>query len=182
MTNLKAHYFLLLASLLLPFTSQAADDIDSYIEAAKTGSASAQFILGMKYGLGMSAPKDDKEAVKWFRMAAEQGYPPAQLFLGSAHELGQGATQSYSEAVKWYRKAAEQGDSRAQASLARMYLTGRGTPQNYLEAYAWASTAIANGDNSSDEVRDNSATKLTPEKLEEGQQLAVEYFEEYKLE
>ncbi|WP_275967705.1 MULTISPECIES: tetratricopeptide repeat protein [unclassified Gammaproteobacteria] len=43
--------------------------------------AGAQFILGMMYEHGKGVDPDDKEAVKWYRMAAEQGHPGAQKNL-----------------------------------------------------------------------------------------------------
>ena len=36
------------------------------------------------YASGEGVPEDDKEAVKWYRLAAEQGYAQAQYNLGLA--------------------------------------------------------------------------------------------------
>jgi len=41
---------------------------------AEQGDAIAQYNLGGMYQLGRGVPKDNKEAVKWFRLAAEQGH------------------------------------------------------------------------------------------------------------
>ena len=51
------------------------------IEAEK-GDASAQDNLGIMYKNGQGVPQDDKEAVKWYRMAAEQEDARAQTTLG----------------------------------------------------------------------------------------------------
>jgi TPR repeat protein len=40
---------------------------------AKQGNATAQTSLGLMYGNGRGVPKDDMEAVRWYRKAAEQG-------------------------------------------------------------------------------------------------------------
>jgi TPR repeat protein len=38
---------------------------------------------------GKGVPKDDAEAVKWFRKAAEQGYADAQYDLGLSMPMAQ---------------------------------------------------------------------------------------------
>ena len=39
---------------------------------------------------GEGVPKDDREAVGWWRKAAEQGHAVAQFSLGSMYDLGRG--------------------------------------------------------------------------------------------
>jgi uncharacterized protein len=41
------------------------------------------------YATGEGVPKDDAEAVKWFRKAAEQGHAKAQFNLGAMYDNGQ---------------------------------------------------------------------------------------------
>ena len=41
---------------------------------AKQGDAVAQFNLGVMYQQGQGVNQDDKQAVKWFRLAAKQGF------------------------------------------------------------------------------------------------------------
>ena len=45
---------------------------------AEQGLAEAQLALGSMYAKGKGVPKNDAEAVKWYRLAAEQGYTIAQ--------------------------------------------------------------------------------------------------------
>jgi len=47
--------------------------------AADRGCSIAQYNLGICYKNGKDVTKDDKEAVKYFKMAADQGYSIAQL-------------------------------------------------------------------------------------------------------
>ena len=51
-------------------------------KAAEQGDGRAQNMLGVMYGSGDGVPKDDAEALKWFRKAAEQGHATAQFNLG----------------------------------------------------------------------------------------------------
>ena len=51
------------------------------------------------YDKGQGVPQDDKEAVKWYRLAAEQGDAYAQSNLGVTYEKGQGVPQDHKEAA-----------------------------------------------------------------------------------
>ena len=65
-------------------------------------------------------PRDEREAVEWYRKAAEQGYAQAQFNLGECLRDGRGIAKGEKEAVEWYRKAAVQGHSQAQYNLGVM--------------------------------------------------------------
>ena len=70
---------------------------------AAKGEAWAQFSLADSYRNGEGVPKNDAEAVKWFRLAAAKGNAYAQSHLGVMYGNGKGVLQDYAEAVKWYR-------------------------------------------------------------------------------
>ena len=70
------------------------------------------------YSNGEGIPENDREAVKWFRLAAEHGFSDAQLNLGIMYSNGEGVPENDREAVKWVRLAAEQGAAEAQFQLA----------------------------------------------------------------
>ena len=84
---------------------------------AEQGDARAQTVMGLMYTNGIGAPRDDVEAVKWFRLAANQGYAQAQYNLGLMYAVGLGVSQDDTEAVKWYRLAAVQGYVKAKNAL-----------------------------------------------------------------
>ena len=44
---------------------------------AKEGVSEAQYNLGLIYSIGKEVLKDEKEAVKWFKLAAEKGFAQA---------------------------------------------------------------------------------------------------------
>jgi len=75
------------------------------LAAAERGDANAQFKLGYMYGTGQGAPKNNAEAVKWYRRAAAQGHARAQYNLGAAYANGTGLKADSETAVKWLSKA-----------------------------------------------------------------------------
>ncbi len=123
------------------------------LTAAADGDAQAQFNLGLRYTTGRGVPRNDREAVGWYRKAAEQGYAQAQYSLGVMYANGPrfvclyrcGVAWDDAEAVAWYRKAAEQGNADAQNNLGSMYATGRGVRRNDVEAVAWYRKAAEQG-------------------------------------
>ena len=60
------------AVMILAVRLTIASDLDSLKAAAEQGDAEAQFNWGYMYDAGEGVPKNDTEAVRWFRMAAEQ--------------------------------------------------------------------------------------------------------------
>src|SRR5438552_14984285 len=66
-----------------------ADRVIAQREATEQLDAAAQFALGEKYATGDGLPKDDAQAVQWWRRAAEQGHVDAELRLGEAYADGQ---------------------------------------------------------------------------------------------
>jgi TPR repeat protein len=47
-------------------------------QAAESGHARAQFVLGQAYGQYGDLEHDPEKSAYWFSLSAEQGYPPAQ--------------------------------------------------------------------------------------------------------
>ena len=66
-------------------------------------------------------PKDDAQAVRWFRKAADAGHAGRMTWLGVMYEKGRGGLpKDDAQAVSWYRKAAQMGYSYAQEALKRL--------------------------------------------------------------
>jgi TPR repeat protein len=104
---------------------------------ADAGNAKAQNYLGVLYDNGFGVPRDDAQAVAWYRKAADQGNAAAQSNLGRLYDNGHGVPQDDARALSWYRKAAEQGDPIAQTSLGAAYETGRGVERDLAQAAGW---------------------------------------------
>jgi len=66
--------------------------------------------LATQYYLGRGAPKDYKEAAKWYERAAQQGDEGASYIIASMYEHGDGVDQDLELAIYWYTQAAAYGD------------------------------------------------------------------------
>jgi TPR repeat protein len=75
-------------------------------KAAEQGYAPAQFNLGLMNANGQGTPKDDSEAVNWFRKAAEQGFAAAQNNLGLMYAKGRSVREDKVQAHMWLNLAA----------------------------------------------------------------------------
>jgi TPR repeat protein len=116
-------------------------------------------------------PKNDAEAMKWYRLAADQGDATAQYFLGGTYHFRQ--PQNYAEALKWYRRAAEQGHASAQNILGLVY---EGGCRRITSAHTCGSTCrAAQGNEPASKGRDTAATVMTPAQIAEAQKPAREW-------
>lgn len=111
---------------------------------AERGDVVAQRQLGYLYGLGEGVPRDDAQAVFWFRMAADRGDIESMKQLGMTYASDQnvGVRRDYAEAARWFLKAASRGDLQGQQRVAQMYMEGNGLPRDDVRAYAWFTLAI----------------------------------------
>jgi len=126
-------------------TESVGSNLAELRHKAEAGNAVAQFNLGKCYDQGQGVPKDESEAVKWYRKAAEQGLAEAQCNLGLCYQFGDGIPESKDQAVKWYREAAEQNFALAQYALGICYHEGNGVPKSDVEAVKWFRGAAEQG-------------------------------------
>jgi uncharacterized protein len=108
-----------------------SSETKALIAKAEAGDTDAQFRVGVAYDFGKGAPRDGKEAMKWYRMAAENGNAEAQNSFGS----GLQAERRYAEALAWYEKASSQGHALATNNLAYLYDMGLGVKQDRLKGF-----------------------------------------------
>ena len=95
-----------LAVLGVPTQAQdnpSAQELAGLRDRAEAGDVDTQLSLGLIYQWGRGVPKDDAEAVRWYRLAAEQGHAEAQAMLGYAYANGMGVLEDLAEAASWYR-------------------------------------------------------------------------------
>ena len=164
---------LLCAFALLPSVA-FAQSLDETRKKAESGDATAQFNLGVMYAKGEGVPKDDAEAVKWYRMAADQGLAEAQFNLGNMYNNG--VAKHYAEAMRWYRLAADQGLATAQFNLGLMHANGRGVPKDLVQAHAWLNIAGASGLEEAKKTLPIVEKQMNSEQKAEAMKLARETF------
>ena len=113
--------------------------------SAAEGNAQGQYDLGVHYYEGKIIPRDNKEAVKWFKLAAKQGHPNAQAMLGEMYLNGHGTRKSYKEALKWYHLASQIGEATSNHNLGFMYETGLGVDRDNETAFEFYTIAAKQG-------------------------------------
>ena len=141
---------------------------------AESGTAWAQFFLGMMYQHGQGVIEDYAEAGKWYRLAATQGEALAQYNLAVMYGKGQGVVHDEKEAAKWHRQAAEQGYPASQYALGLHYFLGLGVLEDAVRAHMWFNLAAVSGNESAQKNRDLAASTMTPQQIGEAQKLARE--------
>ena len=104
---------------------------------AAKGDARAQFDIGFMHAYGWGVPRNQAEAITWYRKAADQGLAVAQHFLGIAYVNGEGVPRDNAEAERWFARAAAQGFSQARYMLGIMTMDGRGVPKDPVQGYAF---------------------------------------------
>jgi uncharacterized protein len=112
---------------------------------AESGDMTAAVAMGLLYDSGTEVPKNQVEAVRWYRIAADQGHAEAQNSLGSMYQAGEGVPRDYSEAMRWYSIAADRGHAEALNNLAYLYDLGLGVPEDNPRAADLYSKAAEKG-------------------------------------
>lgn len=141
-------------------------------EASVQGDSNSQFKIGKAYFSGVGVPKDNKQAVYWYRKAAEQGQIDAQVKLGNMYYEGISVAKDDKQAVYWYRKAAEQGHAGAQSNLGYMYFNGKGVTQSYKKSYMWAYLAKRNGYETTKKAFDIMTESMTSNDIGEAKKMS----------
>lgn len=141
---------------------------------AEAGDANAQYNLGAMYSDGLGVPKNDAEAVRWYRMAAEQGHAEAQAALALKFYAGSGVPRDYAQAASWGRKAADQRHPGGYALLGLLHVfPGPGFPADDVKAFAYFTVARAlGGSQGNDIMRDILSRAMTRDQIAEARRMA----------
>jgi len=162
--------------LVREFTPEDAltGSLREVLDLADRGIPEAQLKAGVMLYHGQGAPRDYREALRWFIRSGEKGNPYAQSNAGYMYEKGQGAPQDHTEAARWYLLAARQGNTFAQSSLGQLYEKGSGVKKDDVQALLWFSLAAAQGQEQAKNARDRLVLWLDPAQVAEAQRLARE--------
>ncbi len=111
---------------------------DLFLLAANQGNPVAQFRVGKYYLNRQIGLDDDREALRWFKMAVEQGSRDAMNDLGYMHYYGIGVSKNDAEAVKLIYLAADKGNKDAMKNMSAVYKDGiGGMPKDEAESAKW---------------------------------------------
>ena len=113
---------------------------------ASNGDKVAQYNLGLCFMSGLGVPKDQVQAVSWWRKSAAQGFAPAMYNLGYCYMNALGIKADLVAGVSWYRKSAELGHVPAMCNLGICYEEGTGVALDTSQALKWLGLAAAKGD------------------------------------
>jgi uncharacterized protein len=100
------------------------------IDAARLGSAEAQYALGTWYIFGKGVPKDFAKAADYLAKGASQGHAPAAFDLAILYERGRGVPQDKRRAFALYLQAARREDLDAIRAVGRCVYHGIGTTRS----------------------------------------------------
>ncbi len=154
----------------LPATERLSKAARWFRRAAEKGHAPSQYRLATLYELGKGAPKNRKEAMRWYELAAKSGHVKAMYNLAVLSISGSAQSANYPKAAEWFTKAAEHGLADSQYNLAVLYERGLGVEKDPATAYRWFALAAATGDKNALQKRDELATHMTGDKLEQEKQ------------
>ncbi len=112
---------------------------------AQAGDASAMSSLADRYATGDGVPRDDQEALAWYRRAVDAGDARAMTALARRFERGPGATRDFAQALALYRRAGEAGDAEAMYELGVIDQLGVGGKMDDVQAAAWFRRAAEAG-------------------------------------
>jgi TPR repeat protein len=131
-------------------------------------------------GVGLYAQAPQKPLRERLMDRALKGDAEAQFDLGKNFETGRiGLKKDLVQAEHWYREAANRGEPFAQASLGILYGFGKGVAPDLVQALMWyelAAEHTTGGDQTTiTEMRDDLASKMTPEQIAEARKRAHEW-------
>ncbi|CEP16992.1 hypothetical protein [Parasitella parasitica] len=122
------------------------DAIQWIVEAASiSNDPAAQYALGVCYHDGISVPKDEHAAFRWYKASADQGNARGQGILGYCYGEGFGVDKDENIAMDYYRLAAAQGETVALYNIGYCYEDGIGVEKDPVEAVRYYKMAADQG-------------------------------------
>ncbi|MBC8285235.1 MAG: sel1 repeat family protein [Nitrospinae bacterium] len=91
--------------------------LEKLLPLAARGHSAAQYNLGVMSEWGNGVPKDNAEALKWYKLSAEGSHRDAQNNLGAMYSKGEGTKQSFVDALKWFVISAENGSEAGRKNI-----------------------------------------------------------------
>ncbi len=136
-----------MSAVLRAATEDVANSDEFRAVVAEMGVGAASYTVAQIYFNGyLDVPKNERQALLWFRRAADAGYAPAMTDIGASTPMATAACRkTEAQALNWLRKAADLGDGRAMTGIGWMYEGGLGGSIDDRQAVNWYRKAAATG-------------------------------------
>jgi Sel1 repeat len=151
----------------LSFPPLSTEDL---LMRAEAGNVDAMARLGERYHKGDGVAQDYGRAAEWMLKAEAGGDQLSSFVLAHMYAQGQGVPQNGPEALRRFRQMAAT-NSFATYSIGLMYFKGSGIEQNAVLAYVHFRIAALFGNKAAIDSLVVTSAYLSPEQLEEGDQL-----------
>ncbi len=126
---------------------EAARAFRETLRLAKGGDVVSQVLVGRYFEEGRGVEANEREALRWFRMAAHAESLEGVFYLARCYELGIGVEPDSDKAFRGYKKTAKLGFLPAKLRLAQIYHRGElGVRRNRNKATHWYFAAAVDGD------------------------------------
>ncbi len=76
--------------------------LQEYQAIAEQGDARGEFGIGYMHHYGHGVPRNQIEAIKWFRQSASHGNIPARQYLGIMYQKGEGVEKDLVTSHMWH--------------------------------------------------------------------------------
>lgn len=123
--------------------------------------------------------QDYVEAYRLFTELEELGHVDATNNLATMYQTGTGIPRDYVKSAELYLSAAKAGHIDAAFNYSTLSRLGIGTHKNMAESYAWAVVAARHGASDLVAYRDVLATKISPEELMTGSEMAEKFLDDF---
>lgn len=128
-------------------TDETVAEVRAVLEdAAASGDAQAQFLLGRHLLNGWVMARDKPRGLELLKTAAEAGYAPALTELGTEYLFGLNVDSNPGLATGYLEAAVAKGDLAAQRLLGELLVSGDLLEQDIARGTALLARAIASGD------------------------------------
>lgn len=112
------------------FVPDGANLIGTLRQLAEQGNAAIMAMLGDMHANGKGVPRNDNEAVEWYRRAATAGHAVSMVDYARMLGDGRGLAKNEQEALRWYRAAADTGNTYGLWRYALVMLDGKIAPKD----------------------------------------------------
>jgi TPR repeat protein len=147
--------------------TNVAGAVALYRVSALEGSVEAAEKLGDLYTEGERAPRDLREAARWWEKAMTLGSPKGMYSLARIAESS--SPPDFMRALELYRKAAQKADAQSIFRIGEMYVEGIGVARDPILADAWFKVAAYLDLREAQAAIRELEAKLTPEQVRQAQ-------------